>query len=394
MGSDIVGELAAALGCDDPAVVRIDRDHHRLTVPVGPSGDRFTVDVLGDPRTADRVAHLLPGGGLNVAANYCTAQGRSLARFLADHGCLVLGTTPREDALTPERIGPRCADWGLDGQLADLERVVTAACSVTGLPYELLGHSAGAALALTAAARLGGEGPRRVLVLDTTGPYDREREPELLARAEELHELLEQRLTAGEWTVDPGLKGLFARASTAPDAPSGLPRPVDGAAPFSNLGLLHYALTRTRDLPGPTNWIHHRGHSTGGYTFGAAPAEDRFALAHSPLPVWQQAVARLGSGLQPTALLRDLAALWSGRAEPELLDWAAIRAEVVWLNAEFGRGDHDLGARLIDRGGAEVDYRVVPDYGHGDMVWSATAERDVWGLLLPLPRPGRRPGHR
>ncbi|MFH9352121.1 hypothetical protein [Kitasatospora sp. NPDC017646] len=381
---DVVGRLGAALGRGDTAALHPAPDHHRLVVPDGPAG-QFSVDVLGDADTAQRVVHLLPGGGLNVAANYGTAQGRSLARFLADHGYLVVGTTPREDALTADRIGPQCAGWGLDGHRADLERVVSAVGAVTGLPYELLGHSAGAALALAAAARSGTEAPERVLVLDTTGPYDPETEPESVARAEALTDLFQRQLAAGVLTVDPGLKGLFAQAATAPDAPSGVPRPVSGAGRFSNLGLLHYALIHTRELPGPANWIHHRGHSSGSYAFGATPEDDRFALTHTPLPVWQEAIARLGSGLQPTALLRDLAAVWAGRTEVHRIDWAAIRADVVWVNAEFGRGDHDLGARLIRRSGARVDYRVVPGYGHGDVVWSATAERDVWESLLPRP---------
>ncbi|MFG3229086.1 hypothetical protein ACGF07_30470 [Kitasatospora sp. NPDC048194] len=382
MGAELIGAVAAALGCGDSAVVDVGPGHRRLAVP-DRQGGRFTVDVLGDGGGAHRVVHLLPGGGLNVAADYCTARGRSLARFLADHGYLVVGTTPREDALTPDLIGPHCADRGLDAQRADLRRVVAAVESVTGLPYELLGHSAGAALALATAARDGGERLRRVLVLDTTGPYDPETEPELVARASALTDGFRQLLAAGTWTVDPGLKGLFARAAAAPDAPSGVPRPVPGAAQFSNLGLLHYALTRTRELPGAANWIYHRGHSAGEYAFGATPTEDRFVLDHAPLPVWTAAVSRLGSGLQATALLRDLAALWAGRAEVHRIDWSAIRADVVWLNAELGRGDHDLGPRLVSRGGARVDYRVVPGYGHGDVVWSATAERDVWRWLLP-----------
>lgn len=386
MGRDIVRELGAALG--RTSTVRLGADHHRLTVPV--TGGGLTVDVIGDA-TAERVVHLLPGGGLTVAADFCTAQGRSLARFLADHGYLVIGTTPREDALTPE-AADGCAAWGLDAHRADLERVIGAAEAVTALPYELLGHSAGAALALdtaahTAARTTGGAGLRRVLVLDTTGPYDPATEPELVAKAGTLTDLLQEQLDAGARTIDPGLKGLFVRAATAPEAPSGVPRPV--AQPtgepgqFTNLGLLHYALTHTRDLPGPANWIYHRGHSGGTHTFGPTPADDRFALTHTPLGVWAEAVRRLGSGLQPTALLRDLAAVWAGRADVHRIDWAAIRADVVWLNAELGRGDHDLGARLIRAGGARVDYRVVPGYGHADVVWSATAEHDVWTSLLP-----------
>jgi hypothetical protein len=318
-----------------------------------------------------------------VAANYCTAQGRSLARYLADHGYLVVGTTPREDALTAGGAGPHCAGWGLDGHRADLERVVAAAEAVTGLPYDLLGHSAGAALALATAARSGGEGPRRVVVLDTTGPYDPEAEPEPAARAEALAGHFQGLLDAGTWTLDPGLKGLFARAAAAPDAPSAVPRPAGGPGRFSNLGLLHYALTHTRELPGPANWIYHRGHSSGGYTFGATPEQDRYALDRTPLDVWARAVGRFGSGLQPTALLRDLAAVWAGRADVHRIDWAAIRADVVWVNAEHGRGDHPLGAELIRRGGARVDYRVLPGYGHGDVVWGATAEADLWQSLLP-----------
>ncbi|MEV7027658.1 hypothetical protein [Kitasatospora sp. NPDC093558] len=381
MGIDIAGELGAALGCT--GTVRLGPDHHRLTVPDGHGGP--TVDVLGDP-SAQRVIHLLPGGGLNVAANFCTAQGRSLARFFADHGYLVIGTTPREDALIP--VTADWAGWGLAAHRADLERVIAAVEAVTALPYELLGHSAGAALALDTAAHSGDSaGLRRVLVLDTTGPYDPATEPDAVAKAEALTDLLQQQLDAGARTVDPGLKGLFARAATAPDAPSGMPRPLpqpaDDPGQFGNLALLHYALTHTRDLPGPANWIYHRGHSGGTHAFGPTPAEDRFALTHTPLAVWAEAVGRLGSGLQPTALLRDLAAVWAGRTDVHRIDWPAIRADVVWVNTELGRGDHDLGARLIRHGGARVDYRVVPGYGHGDIVWSATAEHDVWTSLLP-----------
>ncbi|MFJ9690678.1 hypothetical protein [Kitasatospora sp. NPDC101183] len=371
MGTDVVRELGAALGRGEEAVTRLGADHHQLAVPDG----GFTVDILGDPGTAHRVVHLLPGGGLNVAADFCTAQGRSLARFLTDRGYLAVGTTPSDRA-----------DQGLDGRRADLDRVVSAATAATALPYDLLGHSAGAALALaTAAARTSAEGPHRVLVLDTTGPYDPSTDPELAARASALTDHFAQQLAAGVRTVDPGLKALVARAATDPTGPTALPRPTADAAPFTNLGLLHYALIHTRDLPGPANWIYHRGHSDGTYAFGPTPAEDRFTLTHAPLPVWQEAIGRLGGGLQSTALLRDLAAIWAGRTDVLRIDWAAIRADVVWVNTELGRGDHDFGPRLIREGGAAVDYRVVPGYGHGDIVWSATAERDVWRSLLPRP---------
>lgn len=71
-----------------------------------------------------------------------------------------------------------------------------------------------------------------------------------------------------------------------------------------------------------------------------------------------------------------------GRTDVYRIDWSAIRADVVWVNAELGRGDHDLGARLIQAGGARVDYRVVPGYGHGDVVWAPGAAQEIWPLLL------------
>ncbi|MFE9427287.1 hypothetical protein ACFYNO_30445 [Kitasatospora sp. NPDC006697] len=294
-----------------------------------------------------RVAVLLPGGGLNARASFAVARGRSLVEVLAGRGYLPVGITPREDAQDPSGA----AGWGLAAHRADAERVLAGIERVVGLPYDLLGHSAGAALALDLAAQPGCAA-RRVLVLDTTGPYDPATEPQLAERAGRLCTQFQQLLAAGERVLDPGLKAAFAAGAGNPEV----------------LAQLEYALTRTAELPGPANWIYHRGHSAGGEALD--------------LEVWARAMAALGSGVQPVALLRDLAALWGGRSEVYRIDWAAIRAEVRWVNAELGRGDHDLAPRLIRAGGARVDYRVVPGLGHGDVVWSPLAENAVWPLLL------------
>lgn len=382
---DMVKRLSAALGAetvpvDGPAAGR-QADHQRLVLPDGSAP--LVVDVVTDSAAAPPhgVIVLLPGGGLNVRASYCTARdGGGLARFLAARSYLVLGITPREDALTAGTTGPHCAEWGLAAHRRDVQQVLTAV-EALGLPYDLLGHSAGAALALDTAAQPGTH-VRRVLVLDTTGPYDPATEPELATRAAALTDALQEQLAAGHWTVDPGLKALFARAAADPWGDSPLPRPDHPGTVFGNLALLHYALIGTHLLPGPANWIYQRGHSSGSFEFGRTPAQDSFTLDRTPLAVWSEAVGRLGSGVQPTALLRDLAALWGGREEVYRIDWAAIGAEVVWINTELGRGDHDLGARLIRAGGARVDYRVVPGYGHADVLWAPAAERDIWPLLL------------
>ncbi|MGF1431796.1 thioesterase domain-containing protein [Kitasatospora sp. LaBMicrA B282] len=382
---NMVKQLSRALGATHTHTTDESDGWHRLLLTTEP-GPPPVLDLLLPPAGTPlhRIAVLLPGGGLNVRANFGTAHhGRSLARFLTENGYLVLGITPREDALTPEteQHGPPCAGWGLAAHRRDAETVLTALPQALGLPYELFGHSAGAALALDLAARPTNRA-QRVVVLDTTGPYDPQAEPELATRAAELATAMDERLTRGEVLVDPGLKGLFARAGADPTGDSPFPRPDRPGTVFTHLGLLHYALTHTAELPGPANWIYHRGHSSGSYAFGATAADDRFALRHTPLAVWQRVIAELGSGVQPTALLRDLAAVWGGRGEVHRIDWAAIEAPVVWVNTELGRGDHDLGARLIRAGGTPVDYRVLPGYGHGDLLWGVDAEHEVWATLL------------
>lgn len=346
----------------------------------------FTVDVLADTTRPPRgAAYLLPGGGLNFAANFFTPRARNLAHHLRRQGQLVVGVTPREDAATLADI---TADWGLAAHTRDLRAVVGALDPVLRLPYQYAGHSAGAALALDAAAADRSPRLRRVVVLDTTGPYV----GELAARAAQSRDALQALIDRGVYGADGGLKGLLARAVADPDGASPVPRPVDPATRFTNAGLAHFALINTSVLPGTTNWIYKRGHSAGTYTFGATPPEDRFTLTHTPLSVWHDATAALGSGLVPNALLRDLTAIWAGDDATYPIRWDRIDAEVVWVNMALGRGDEPRGADLIRAAGnPAVSFRVVPDYGHGDPVWSTTAEHDVWPLLTPTPSPAGAP---
>ncbi|MGW6706993.1 hypothetical protein ACWGDE_19175 [Streptomyces sp. NPDC054956] len=349
----------------------------RLTLPVDDGGPApVTVDVVADTRRAPRgIAYLLPGGGLNFCADFFTPGDLNLAHRLRREGLLVVGVTPREDAATAADIGP---DRGLAAHRRDLAGVVAALDGALGLPYQYAGHSAGAALALDAAAHDRSPRLTRVVVLDTTGPY----EGDLAVRAAAMRDGYEDRLAQGEYAADPGLAALIARAVTDPDAPSQVPWPPDPSLRFTNAGLAHFVLVRTSALPGPANWIYTRGHSAGSYVFGATPAEDRFALTHTPLATWHAATSALGSGLIPTALMRDLAAIWAGDEKTYEIGWDRIDAEVVWINTELGRGDHSRGAQLIRTGGNDrVGFTVVPDYGHGDAVWSTTAEADVWSLL-------------
>lgn len=361
----------------------------RLTLPLDDGGPApVTVDVIADTRRAPRgIAYLLPGAGLNFGSGFFTPSHLNLAHRLRREGLLVVGVTPREDAATADAIGP---GWGLAAHRRDLAAVVEPLDGALGLPYQYAGHGAGALLALDAAAH--DDSPRltRVVALDATGPHS----GDLAAAAARTRDAYEARLAEGAYASDPGLAALIARAVTDPAGPSEVPWPPDPGLRFTHAGLAHFALVRTSLLPGPADRIrtdghvqvhvqgHIQGYAAGSYAFGATPAGDRFGLTHTPLATWRAAAAALGSGLIPTALARDLAAVRAGDEKTYAIDWERISAEVVWINTELGRGDHTRGPRLIRAGGNQrVRFTVVPGYGHGDPVWSDTAAADVWSLI-------------
>ncbi|MGW5395070.1 hypothetical protein [Streptomyces sp. NPDC003952] len=349
----------------------------RLTLPLEDGGPApVAVDVVADTRrTPHGIAYLLPGGGLNFASSFFTPSDLNLAHRLRREGLLVVGVTPREDAASAQDIGP---DWGLAAHRRDLAAVVEALDGALELPYQYVGHSAGALLALDAAAH--DDSPRltRVVALDTTGPYS----GDLAVRAAQTRDVFAARIERGAYAMDPGLAPLLARAVTDPGGASEVPWPPDPGLRFTNAGLAHFVLVRTSLLPGPADWIQTQGHAAGSYAFGATPAGDRFALAHTTPATWHAAAAALGSGLIPDALARDLAAVWAGDGKTYAIDWERISAEVVWINTELGRGDHGRGPRLIRAGGnPRVRFTVVPGYGHGDPLWSQTASADVWSLF-------------
>ncbi|RJL34352.1 alpha/beta hydrolase [Bailinhaonella thermotolerans] len=334
----------------------------------------LVVDVLVSTRRAPRrILYMLPGGGLNFEANYFTPRERNLAHFMRERGYLVIGITPREASLPAGHNGAELAGWGLAEHRRDVAKVVSAVDRALRMPYDVLGHSAGGALALdfaaTAPGRLG-----RVLVIDTTGPYP----------PGDLRDRARASLAACRGLAERGVHGagnstgaLIRAALTDPAGPAAaFPVRHPTGEPLTNAGAAHYALVHTAKTPGLFNWIYKQGIGAGSYAFGDVPARDRFALAHTPLTVFDEAFRRAGSGIVVTALLCDLFAVWA--ADPSYsIDWAAIEAEVVWVNAGLGRGDHPEGAALIPRS----VFKLVPGYGHGDPVWSATASRDFWPLL-------------
>lgn len=347
----------------------------------------LTVDVVAST-TAEplRVVYMLPGGGLNFRGNFFTPRPRNLAHFLREHGYLVVGISPREDALVPAADDTVAAGWGLAKRKRDNRSVISTINAALNMPYDLLGHSVGGLQALDYAATYP-DGPGKVMVLDTTGPYEPSTEPALSRRARDTVAVLRDLLDppgdgdARQNTIDPGLKALVSAAAADPAGTAARAFRPDGS-PFTNAGLAHYALIKTAELPGPLNWIYEQGLSAGTYTLGETPQADRFAFAHTSLSTWAAAMAEIGSGLLVTAQLRDLNAVLAADPSSYAIDWARIDTRVAWVNMSLGRGDHPYGARLIRAGGnPDVTFTVVPGYGHGDPTWGRAAHVDVWPLL-------------
>ncbi|WP_437817642.1 hypothetical protein [Sorangium sp. So ce1078] len=392
---DLAAQASEAFGRSG-AIREIERGEGwaRVQIEVHDEAYPLVVDVVASTHVApSRVLYMLPGGGLNFTGNFFTPRDRNITHFMRDHGYLVVGISPREDGIDPASSDASLEHWGLAKRKQDIRNVIATVDRWLGLPHDILGHSAGGGHALdyaaTYAGRLG-----KVMVLDTTGPYDPAAAPAYAANAQRSLAAYEQLLAAGRFTIDAagGLEGLIAAAVTDPLGDSGVPRAIAGsfAGDFTRSGLVHYALIHTNQLPGPTtpltglpqNWFYEQGHLAGQYTFAADPQRDGFHLTHAPLAVFEDALAELGSGVVTTATMRDLLAVWSG-ASAYVIDWGNIKAKVVWVNTELGRGDHPLGAQLIEGAGhADVRFSVVPGYGHADPVYGRSAEVDVWPLLL------------
>lgn len=80
--------------------------------------------------------------------------------------------------------------------------------------------------------------------------------------------------------------------------------------------------------------------------------------------------------------MRDLSAIWAAGDATYSIPWHHIRAEVLWLNTEHGRGDHPEGATLIRASGnPRVTYRILPNHGHADITWSESAANALVPLL-------------
>lgn len=391
LDDELTRALSAALA-EGASVERVASSTGELTHISGALGDSSYppwVDVLVPSNGApDHVVYMLPGGGANFAMSYLTPLQTNLATFLCNQGALVVGITPPEDAVPtglPSYAFMR--NWGLAKHSADVRRVISNVQTLVDLPFDILGHSYGASIALDVATRQ--PDLRRLIVLDT---YSLDPQSELRAQAERTYDAHVQLIDDGVFhdeTYSQFKPGVLA-AAAAPQLDSGTSRqPAGAAGNFTLEGLVYFSLINSAGLPGihtsitslPGDWLLQRGFLAGEYTVAPNPQDDQYAFSHTTIVTVRQAAALAGSGIIPVALERDIWAVTANNGSPKIR-WNRIDAEVIWLNTELGYAHHTWGATRIRRGGNErVTVDVIDGYGHIDMLWGDNAQQDVWQRL-------------
>ncbi len=331
--------------------------------------------------------YILPGTGLNVESNFILPTNNSLATFLANKSYLVIGITPREDVAPQDFNFELMRDWGIQKHTDDVNKVIKLFQSMYNMRYELLGHSAGASVTFNYASKIGSQNKKfkAIRIIDTIGQYppnsDKYNNAQISMNA--CNQLINTGIFVNTETA--GIKFLIQQAQIDPNGDSGVPRPVPGGN-FTNVGLLHFSLIFTAQLPGvlteitglPGSWYLEQGFLAGTYDFGDIPTNDVFTLTHTNINTIYTSIPMIGSGIYPLAYERDIYAMLSNSFP---ITWSNIKVSVYYVNAELGTGNPGYTVGLL--AGTSVYSSMVQNYGHADCVYSNTAKTDFWNILVP-----------
>lgn len=348
------------------------------------------IDILADIfRASTRNIYLSPGTGLNVESNFITPVSNNIAVFLANKSYLVIGITPREDAVPQDFNFELMKDWGLQKHTDDFSKIVKLFQSIYNIDYDILGHSAGAAVAFNYSSKVNFQKDKKlkaVRIIDMIGEYP--------PNSQEFNNAqislnASNQLISGGIFVDSdiaGFKFITQQAQLDPNGDSGVPRPVPSGGNFTNIGLLHFSLIFTGQLPGiltditglPGSWYFKQGFLSGTYQFGETPIGDMFSLTHTNINTIYSSTSSIGSGIYPLAYERDFYSLWVNSFP---LIWANIKVPVFYVNTELGFGDESYTVGLLTH--SNVTSNMIYDYGHADPVYSDNAETDIWNILVP-----------
>jgi pimeloyl-ACP methyl ester carboxylesterase len=352
----------------------------------------LTVDILASNGIAPRgIVYMLPGGASNFRSSYLTPLDGGLAQYYRRHGYLVVGISPREDHVADqERDLAFMAHWGMAQHRNDIHAVVTLVQSVSALPFEMLGHSYGAASALDYASVYPDQ-LQRVVALDIYS-IDPKLDRASVNRARWTYEAYVTLMESGVYADDSyhDFGPLVRRSFMAPDAGADGGTRL-GSGRYTSKQLLLFGMIYSSVLPGvhtpltglPGDWPMTMSTIAGEYFTANVPEDDDALFTRTHAATLRAAADVIGGGLISMAFARDF---WAVAAlEPAYtLHWEQITTEVVWLNSELGYGEQTYGAELMRQAGnTRVEVAVIPEYGHADMLWSKTASEDVWQRLFP-----------
>jgi len=348
------------------------------------------IDILLDIfRVPTKNIYLSPGTGLNIESNFISPLSNNIAVFLANKSYLVIGITPREDAAPQDFNFELMKDWGLQKHTDDFNEIVKLFQSIYNIDYDILGHSAGAAVVFNYSSKVDYHKDRKlkaVRVIDVIGEYPPSSQE--FNNAQISMDAANQLINSGTFVDSDiaGFKFITQQAQLDPNGDSGVPRPVPSGGNFTNIGLLYFSLIFTGQLPGiltnitglPGSWYFKQGFLSGTYQFGDTPIDDTFSFNHTNINTIYGAISSVGSGIYPLAYERDFYSLWANSFP---LIWEDIKAPVSYVNTELGSGDQSYTVGLLTH--STVAHSIVSDYGHADPVYSDTAEIDFWNILVP-----------
>ncbi len=346
------------------------------------------LDILKDINAPSRkTIYSSPGSGINTESNYITPRSHNISIFLVNkYSAIFVGITPREDAAPPTFNFGLMKEWGLDKHTKDFAKIITLFQSIIDQDYEVIGHSAGALVALNYSSLTSQNRFKAARIIDMIGQYPPNSQ-EFINSQISLNGV-NNLMSRGSFTDTDllGLKYLVQQIQTNPIGDSGFPRPSPYTGNFTNEGLFFFSLIFSNQFPGTItgttglsgSWYFKQGYIQGNYTFGTLPTDDRYNLTHTNINTIYNVIGSIGSGIYPLAYDRDFFAVWSNSYP---LAWENIRVPVFYINTALGLGDASYTISLLRN--SSVIYNIVRDYAHADPVFSDTADVDFWNKLFP-----------
>lgn len=321
---------------------------------------------------------MLPGTGLKFKTNFLLPEDHNLALYLAGRGFEVVGIDYRYTVLPydPAANYSYLNDMGIAQHAMDTGLAVTFAQHITNIRnYRVLGHSLGGIVAVDYAARYSHDKHLKgIIVLDVIGRFNPVTEPQMVQMSRDGYNATVQQVQSGQYANLEvlGFGQLAAAAQSNPDGDSGVPNPFVPGTNLTNVQLILSALIYSSQLPG--NFYYVQGFCAGDMING---------LYHSPIELLYNAASN--GTIYPMVVDKDFNGLFANVPGSYQIQYSKIKAPVLWLNTELGFGDRPYTALLIRQGGNHnVVFKVVPGYGHADLVYSSTAKQDVWVPYLNI----------